>query len=297
MKEIIIDNQLRAHLYETNKSIGNIVIAHGMMEHMERYDEFAKLLNKQNYNVILFDQIGHGLSASKNLGHWDVGAFKKSIDNYSLVINFIKKMYKGNKTYLFAHSMGSFIAQEFIVEHGNEIDGLIMSGSNGPLLSVKLGAIVSKLFKYNNKPNPFLNDLMFKPYTTIFKPKRTNFDWLTSVETEVDKYIKDPYCGFVCTTGFFKEFITSISKLNKQEKLSKINKSLPILLISGSVDPVGEMGKGISKLSTLYLNNGLKSVNLLLYPKARHELLNEFCRNKVMDDVVNWLKNRGVSND
>jgi alpha-beta hydrolase superfamily lysophospholipase len=85
--------------------------------------------------------------------------------------------------------------------------------------------------------------------------------------------------------------------VNSIEKLSKINKDLPVLLISGNDDPVGGMGKGIAKLSTLYINNGLKSVNLLLYPKARHELLKEFCRNKVMDDVVIWLKNRGVSND
>ena len=297
MKEIIIANQLRAHLYEASEPIGNIVVAHGMMEHMERYDKFALFLNSKNFNVILFDQLGHGLSAAKNLGHWNKGDFAKSIENYSIVVNYIKKMYKGNKTYLFAHSMGSFIAQEYIVEHSNEIDGLILSGSNGPLMSVKLGAIVSKLFKQNSKPNPFLNSLMFKPYTTIFKPKRTDFDWLTSVESEVDKYIKDPYCGYVCTTGFFKEFITSISNLNNLVKISKINKKLPILLISGNDDPVGGMGKGIAKLSTLYLNNGLKSVNLLLYPKARHELLNEFCRDKVMDDVVIWLKNRGVSND
>jgi alpha-beta hydrolase superfamily lysophospholipase len=297
MKEIIINNNVRAQLYEVNNSVGNVVIAHGMMEHIERYDEFAKYLNMQNFNVILFDQLGHGLSAKEKLGHWEKGAFNMSINNYSLVINHIKKMYKENKTYLFAHSMGSFIAQEFIVNHSNEIDGLILSGSNGPLFSVKLGALVSKLFKFNNIKNPFLNDLMFKPYTTIFKPKRTDFDWLTTLEVEVDKYIKDPLCGFVCTTGFFKEFITSISKLNESVKLSKINKELPILLISGNDDPVGGMGKGITKLSTLYLNNGLKSVNLLLYPNARHELLNEFCRNKVMDDVVNWLKNRGVSND
>ena len=297
MKEIVINNNLIAHLYQASNPIGNVVIAHGMMEHIERYDEFAKYLNKHNFNVILFDQIGHGFSAKENIGHWEIGAFNKSIENYLHVINYIKKMYKENKTYLFAHSMGSFIAQEFIVNHSKEIDGIIMSGSNGPLLSVKLGAIVSKVFKFNNKPNPFLNDLMFKPYTTIFKPKRTDFDWLTSVEKEVDKYIKDPLCGFVCTTGFFKEFITSISRLNEHEKLSKIDKTLPILLISGNDDPVGGMGKGITKLSNLYLNNGLKSVNLLLYPNARHELLNEFCRNKVMDDVVNWLKNRGVSND
>ena len=297
MKEITIANRIRTQLYEVSKPIANVVIAHGMMEHLERYEEFANYLNKQNFNVILFDQIGHGLSAKEDIGHWDKGAFDTSIENYSLVISYIKKMYKENKTYLFAHSMGSFIAQEFIVNHSSEIDGLIMSGSNGPLLSVKLGAIVTNLFKFNNKPNPFLNDLMFKPYTTFFKPKRTDFDWLTTLEVEVDKYIKDPLCGFVCTTGFFKEFISSLSKLNEHEKLQKIDKNLPILLISGSDDPVGGMGKGITKLSNLYLNNGLKSVNLLLYPNARHELLNEFCRNKVMDDVVNWLKNRGVSND
>lgn len=296
MQRLIIKNKINAIIIEALKPRGNIIIAHGMMEHMERYLPFAEKLKDKGFNVILFDQIGHGKSAKK-LGHWNIGDFNESINIYKDIANFIKEKYHNLKTFLFAHSMGSFIAQEFIVNNSSLIDGLILSGSNGPMLSVKAGALVSKLFKNNDLPNKTLNNLMFKPYTKIFKPQRTNFDWLSSVDSEVDKYIKDPYCGFVCTTSFFKEFISSISHLNKGSKLTKIRKDLPILLISGNDDPVGNMGKGITKLSRLYLKNGLKNVNLLLYPKARHELLNEFCREKVMDDVINWLENRGVSND
>lgn len=296
MKRLIIKNNIGSILLEAKEPIGNIVIAHGMMEHMDRYLPFAEKLNNNRYNVILFDQIGHGKSAKK-LGHWEVGDFNNSINNYKIVIDYTNEKYPGLKTFLFAHSMGSFIAQEFIINNSSMIDGLILSGSNGPMLSVKAGALLTKLFSKNDKPNKFLNDLMFKPYTKIFKPKRTNFDWLTSVNVEVDKYINDPYCGFTCTTGLFKEFIDSISKLNMGNKVTMVRKDLPILLISGKDDPVGNMGKGITKLSRLYLKNGLKSANLLLYPKARHELLNEFCREKVMEDVINWLEKRGDSND
>jgi alpha-beta hydrolase superfamily lysophospholipase len=296
MKRLLLKNNISSILLEANKPIGNVVIAHGMMEHMERYLPFAETLVNNGYNVILFDQIGHGKSAKK-LGHWENGDFINSINNYKIVIDYIKEKYPRLKTFLFAHSMGSFIAQEFIINNSNMIDGLVLSGSNGPLASVKAGAVLTRLFKSNDKPNEFLNDLMFKPYTKIFKPKRTNFDWLTSLNDEVDKYVSDPYCGFTCTTGLFKEFISSISRLNEGNKLTLIRKDLPVLLISGNDDPVGDMGKGISKLSRLYLKNGLKSVNLLLYPKARHELLNEFCKEKVIEDVMNWLENRGDSND
>jgi alpha-beta hydrolase superfamily lysophospholipase len=290
MKKIMIDNRMSATIYEAKQPKANIVIAHGMMEHQDRYKEFAKFLNNHHYNVILFDQLGHGNSNKKTLGHWDRDDFQKSVKNYQSVISYSKKTFKSKKTFLFAHSMGSFIAQEYIIKYSKEIDGLILSGSSGPMISVKMGAAVTKLFKTNNKPNQFFHNLMFKPYTNIFKPKRTNFDWLSSLESEVDKYIKDPLCGFVCTTGFFKEFITSIAKVSTKDKVAKIRKDLPILMISGNDDPVGEMGKGIKALSTLYLKNGPKNVNLLLYPKARHELLNEFCRQKVMEDVVNWLR-------
>lgn len=294
MEPLVIENKIKTFVYSTPKARANVVIAHGMMEHPGRYLDFIKTLNDQNFNVITFNQLGHGKDATPSLGHWEKGMFRMSVENYHLVIKYTKDRFKNLPTYLFAHSMGSFIAQEFITLYSKEISGLILSGSNGPMIMTTLGSLVTKLFKnYDNKPNQMLNDLMFKPYNNQFKPNRTKFDWLSSNQQEVDKYVSDKLCGFTCTTGFFKEFISSLAKLNQPHKLSKIDSNLPILIISGKEDPVGQFGKGLVKLSRLYLKNNLKNVNLIIYPNARHELLNEFNKEKVKNDVIDWMKNLG----
>ena len=294
MQQTIINQNIQSYLYLVNKPKATVVVAHGMMEHAMRYLEFVKFLNLNNYNVILFDQLGHGSKPRPALGHWEKGMFLESVNNYHHIVQYAKQNYQNVPVILFAHSMGSFIAQEYITVYPNDIDGLILSGSNAPMLLTSLGALVTNFYKeYAATPNQLLNNLMFKPYQNKFKPKRTNFDWLSSVNSEVDKYVQDPLCGFTSTTGFFKEFIPALAQLSTKNKLSKINKNLPILIISGKEDPVGNYGKGLTTLSNLYLKNNVKSVNLIIYPKARHELLNEFNRELVMQDINNWIKNIG----
>jgi alpha-beta hydrolase superfamily lysophospholipase len=291
MDKMLIANEILSYVYPTNKAKATLVIAHGMMEHPMRYQRFAQYLNEQGYNALIFNQLGHGENATPKLGHWEKGGFQKSLENYHKVITFAKSHFKNKNIILFAHSMGSFIAQDYITEYPNEIKGLILSGSNGPMIMTKLGAIVTKVFrKYDSRPNRFLHDLMFKPYQKAFVPARSLFDWLSSDADEVDKYLNDPLCGFVCSTGFFKEFLDGLASLNSTKKLEKINKDLPILIVSGKEDPVGQNGVGIQKLANLYLKNNIKSVNVIIYPKARHELLNDFTRSNVMEDVTNWIK-------
>jgi alpha-beta hydrolase superfamily lysophospholipase len=291
MDKMLIANEILSYLYPTNKASATVVIAHGMMEHPMRYQRFAQYLNEHGYNAVVFNQIGHGEKATPKLGHWEKGSFKKSVENYHKVIAFAKSHFKNDNIILFAHSMGSFIAQDYITEYPNEINGLILSGSNGPMLMTKLGALVTEVFRNNDsKPNKFLHDLMFRPYQKAFIPARSPFDWLSSDPDEVDKYLNDPLCGFVCSTGFFKEFLKGLANLNTTTKLAKISKELPILIVSGKEDPVGQNGAGIEKLANLYLKNNIKSVNLIIYPKARHELLNDFTRITVMEDVTNWIK-------
>ena len=122
-----------------------------------------------------------------------------------------------------------------------------------------------------------------------FKNPRTNFDWLSRDEKEVDKYIADEKCGFICTTGFYRDFINGLKYIEDKRNLLKLTNHVPVLIISGEKDPVGKNGKGVQNLYDRYIKYGLKDVSMKLYKDARHEILNEINRDEVMQDIVEWL--------
>ena len=187
--------------------------------------------------------------------------------------------------------MGSFIAQEFIKYYSSSIDAVILSGSSKAGLLHKSGNLVAKLlfsWAKGGKQNHFLNKLSFGSFNKAFKPNRTAFDWLTRDDEQVDKYIDDPLCGYVCTTGFFKGFFGGLAKLNKNVNL--IDKNLPIYIMSGAKDPVGNFGKDVIGLYNMYVKYDITTVDIKLYENGRHEMLNEINKNEVYLDILSWIK-------
>lgn len=276
--------------------IGVVQIAHGMTETILRYDEFANLLNEKGFIVYGHDHRGHGLTASYNgeLGYIaDNEGFEWLVkDLYELICK-SKEENKGLPIYLFGHSMGSFVSQRFIELYGKEIDGVILSGSNGdPTKLTPLGILLSgievKLFgrKHTSK---MMDKLSFGDFNNKFKPNRTPFDWLCSVDEEVDKYIENDKCGFVCSASFYYDLLRGLRTINKKENYKLIPQGLPIFIIAGDKDPVGNFGKGIINLYEKLKAIGIKSVEYKLYKEKRHELLNEDNKIEVMNDVVEWL--------
>lgn len=273
--------------------VGVVVIAHGMVEHASRYEEMASKLTEAGYHVYAIHHLGHGdmISEKSKKGHWPKDGFNTSVLRIGILVDALKAKHPGLPVFLFGHSMGSFMSQAYITEFHN-IDGLILSGTNGPSAMAKGGYILSHLlfaFSDNTKPNKFLDKLFFDPFSKPFKPSRTRFDWLSSDPKVVDSYVNDPYCGFVCTTGFYKEFLKGIAHLHEKEKLANIDRSLPIYLYAGDTDPVGNQGKGPLSLEAIYKKLGLHDVTLRLYPKGRHEMHNEFQKEEVFSDVIAWL--------
>jgi len=270
---------------ESKKAI--VVISHGMAEHIERYDYFAKALNKNNIEVWGINQIGHGDAIENNLkGHWEKGGFEQCVENLATLIKEVKV--KKVPMFLFGHSMGSFISQEFIKKHNDLIDGVVLSGSAKTGLLHKVGNLMAKLQGGDlTKPNNFMNGMSFGSYNNCFKPNRTEFDWLSRDEKQVDKYVEDPLCGYVCTTGFFKAFMHGLAHLN--DNVKDIRKDLPIYIMAGANDPVGNNGKDVIALNNMYKDLGIKDVEMILYKDGRHEMLNEINKDEVISNIVNWF--------
>lgn len=275
-----------------------VVIAHGMAEHAARYQEFASFLNDNFFMVYAPDHRGHGCTAgdadktgifASRQGWWKV------VDDLHSVIQIAQSENPDKKIFLLGHSMGSFIVRTYICTYGSTINGVILSGTGmNPRMTVLAGCVVAKLsslLKGQNHRSKTLDKLSFG----TFNRKYTSpFQWLTRDQDIVDRYIADPYCGQVFTAGFFADLFCGLRFIGNINNLTGIPKSLPVLIMSGSDDPVGNYGKGVEKVVAQLKKVGLRNVDFKLYDGARHEILNETNRSEVFDDSIQWLKHNNL---
>ncbi|HHV12691.1 MAG TPA: alpha/beta hydrolase [Clostridiales bacterium] len=275
---------------------GIVQISHGMAETAERYERFAEALAKDGFIVYANDHRGHGKTAGSvdKLGYLaDKDGFDWIVEDLHKLSVIIKKEYSDLPLFLFGHSMGSFAAQRYLMLYGRDLKGAILSGSNGRqgiMLNVAAYLAGKEVKKHGRKEkSDKMNQLLFGSYNNKFKPNRTEYDWLSRDNEEVDKYINDPFCGTVFPGGFFYDLMIGLKKIESSGDLEQIPKSLPIFIFSGEMDPVGKMGKGVKKLFDTYKQHGLNDVTLKLYPGGRHEMLNEINKDEVMKDVSGWI--------
>ena len=281
--------------WECEKPEGVVVIATGMEECAYRYDDFAKFLNKNGYNVYCIDHYGQGENAIKEeqLGIVPRSFFSKCVR----IIDDVAKKYaiKNKPLIVFGHSMGSFMIQDYIQRYNKRPTKAIIMGTNGPNAKLAYGAgyplakLVCKC-KGENKQAKFLASLAIGAYVKSVKNRKTDCDWLSYNEENVQKYLADPKCGHPSSNGFYRELLKGNHRLYKKKFLVKINKDLPILLVAGKEDPVGANGKGPTKLAALYKKLGVKNVELKLYDHMRHEILNEDDKQTVYNDILNFIK-------
>ncbi|MBC2355932.1 alpha/beta hydrolase [Listeria welshimeri] len=286
--------ELHLHIWdEVEKPIGLIQIVHGMAEHGARYDLFAKRLNQAGYIVVADDHRGFGKSAINEsyLGHLDgETGFQNMIQDEVSVRTYIKENYPNLPYFIFAHSMGSFIIRTFMAQH--QVDGVIFSGSGlQPTALLKMGQIITKhrVKKDDKKRSGFLNKLAFWGYNKPFNENH-RFSWLSRDVAVYEAYEKDPFCGpVVGTSGFFHNLFEVVKVSQQKETLESVPKDLPILLLSGSDDPVGHFGKDTPKIALALEKAGVEDVTYKIYENARHELVNELCKETVFQDVIDWL--------
>jgi alpha-beta hydrolase superfamily lysophospholipase len=270
-------------------------ISHGMAEHAARYARVAEALTAAGYAVYANDHRGHGKTASTDeLGFFaKEGGFARVVADLAELVAHEKKEYPGLPVVLFGHSMGSYIAQELLIDHGSELAGAVLSGSAGkPNLLASAGRLVARAERLRlgeRGTSKLLGDLSFGAFNKQFAPTRTDFDWLSRDAAEVDRYIADPLCGFAVSTSLWVDVLDALGAIARPERQARIPKALPIYIFSGSEDPVSEKTKSLEQLVAAYKEAGIRDVSHRFYAGARHETLNETNRDEVTRDLVSWL--------
>jgi alpha-beta hydrolase superfamily lysophospholipase len=274
---------------------GIVQIAHGMAETAARYQGFASALTNEGFIVYANDHRGHGKTAGtiEKLGELGEDGFNSMVENMNGLNKIIKEENPNLPIFLFGHSMGSFLTQRYVCLYGSGLKGAILSGSCGKQgVIIDIARLIAKkeIRKIGRSgKSDKLDKLSFGSYNNSFKPNRTAFDWLCRDNKEVDKYIKDPFCGTVFTAGFFYDFLGGIKSIADNTQIKRVPKDLPIYILSGDKDPVGKNGKGVLKLFNTYKEHGIVDLTYKLYKDGRHEILNEINKEEVILDIIKWL--------
>jgi alpha-beta hydrolase superfamily lysophospholipase len=273
-----------------------VQITHGLAEHAARYDRLARALTDAGYAVFASDHRGHGKTArdETELGFFaDDAGFKKLVADQFAVNRLIASRYPALPRVLLGHSFGSFVSQAYVFEHPQSIRALVLSGTTSAnRFAVAPGIALARAIRMRlgtHGKSQILQQLSFGSYNDAFKPVRTEFDWLSRDPDEVDKYVADPLCGFDTTVQGWIDLLGGLLHIRSPQRQRHLPKDLPIYLLSGTTDPVGDMGKGPTRLSQQYIAAGLTRVKLNLYSSARHELFNETNRDQVTAELIAWL--------
>ncbi len=275
---------------------GIIQIAHGIAEHIERYDDFALFLAENGFVVFGNDHLGHGKSINdeSELGFFaEEGGWEMAVKDMRSLHDLAVAEFPGIPCFLFGHSMGSFLTRTYIIHHRSGLDGVIISGTGQQAKALVMGGkmlgkmeIKKKGAKYKSD---MLNNIAFGKYNDGFDTPRTISDWLSRDEAAVDKYIEDPLCGYIPSASLFYDMMCGIDFITKPRNVQRMKKDLPVYFMSGDADPVGENGKGVLRAYKSFLAAGMRDVTVKLYHEGRHEMLNELNKEEVYKDILNWL--------
>ena len=289
---------IRTLAWKPNGKIKAILqISHGMAEHIMRYNEFAEYLASHAYYVVGNDHLGHGksVSSAKDYGHLD----KKQgndflIQDMHLLREKISNEYPTLPYFILGHSMGSTLLRYYILKYGEGLQGVLFSGIVAHQSSVllNLGKCLSSLigiFRGKYYRSKFLNYSVLGKYNKMMKNPQSKIDWVTRDLEKLEKYANDELSGFIFTANGYYNIFDGLLRLNNKKNISLLPKDLPMLIISGSEDPVGGFEQGIKDVYEKYKKDGVRDIALKIYEGARHELINEIDREYIYQDIDEWM--------
>lgn len=273
---------------------GVVVVSHGMAEHMGRYEWLINKLNNDGFHVIGNDHRGHG--------KWITNGFKEgefnTTNGWDLVtedltnlIHSSQKQFPNLKHYLLAHSMGSYIALS-IINKDLKLSGLVLSGSSFiPSITLFIQRLIIKIIVVLNgreaKSN-FIDTITMRSFNNKFKPTKTPNDWISTDIDNVEKYTNDPLCGFIASNGLWADMSNSFKTIYNKNYYASSDHNLPILIISGDKDPVGEMGAGVKRLHK-FLKSIFKNTSCILLDNERHEVFSGLDKNNTYLKLKSFL--------
>ena len=276
-----------------------VQIAHGIAEYIGRYDPFMQFLAENGYVAVGNDHLGHGLSAAtlEERGFFaEQDGWKYVVDDMKALRSRVREDYHDIPYIFFGHSMGSFLTRTYLIRFPDQYDAAILSGTGHQSAAlINAGYFAANLLTRLKGPRAsgkMLNDMAFGSYCKKIENPRTPYDWLSVNEVNVDRYIADPLCGFICKCSLYRDMMYGLKFLTRQSNIDKMNKDAPIYFMSGTEDPVGDYGEGVEKAYKAFCDAGLHDVTMKMYPGGRHEMLNENNRDEVMQNILMWLNAR-----
>ena len=284
-------NTICGTMYEPRSPRAVLHIVHGMSEHFGRYEPVARYLADNGVVVVGCDLIGHGRTApnEKEYGYFD--DYNVLVEDQALLVSKVKKRYRSLPYIIFGHSMGSFVVRSYIMRHGSDVDGAVICGTAGKNRSVGLGIKLSSLISKIRGPyhvSGMLNKMVLGGYAKAFSGK-TGFEWLTKDSAVVDAYMKDRRCGFPFKAKAYNEMFKLLKEVTSDGWADSVPQALPILVMAGTEDPVGNSGKGPSECYGNLEDHECSDLSIKLYPGDRHEILNETDRQTVWEDLLAWI--------
>jgi len=270
-----------------------VQLIHGMAEHIQRYDEFARFLNQLGFAVIGHDHLGHGESVQPSApiyGFFGEQGPENVVTDIHQVKQWAVNRYPQLPYFMMGHSMGSFALRNYLQDYPVTVQGVIFMGTGtSPLpLTAALPFIKKMAEKQPKKPAPFIDKLAFGSFSKKF-PEASSFNWLSKNQANVADYENDPLMGFVFTNNGFATLFSLVKRANQKNWYQAIPKELPILIISGAEDPVGDFSKGPAKIQKQLKHAGFQHVTLRLFPTLRHEILLETEKATVFQEIGHWL--------
>ncbi len=274
-------------------------ICHGMLEYIKRYDHFASYMKDQGFYIVGNDHLGHGLSVKSESRY---GFFHEKCGNAYLLgdINELRKItqkkYPNLPYFILGHSMGSFLIRQYMALEGENLNGVILLGTGyTPKETLQMGMNMCKTIAATSGwdcRSIIVRNVVFGSYNKRIKNPNGSTDWISRDEEVVNNYNNDPWCTFDFTVNGYYNLFYSIRDAQNPDTIKHIPKELPILLASGTEDPVGSYGKGVTQVYDLYRDIGIKDLEIKLYQDYRHEILNEIDRDIVYSDIKNWIEAR-----
>ncbi|TDM12703.1 alpha/beta fold hydrolase [Macrococcus bovicus] len=289
------NHQTEVMTFTPDHPIGTVQFLHGMAEHMDRYQDLGQYFKARGYKVIMHNHVGHGgLVQDDEKGHFD--SMQQLVQHSAEILETFKV--PDRPVVLIGHSMGSVVARRYVTMYPEHFAALILSGTS--YFDAKMAAALQLLrgmIAVNGKDHKgdFANKVTLKQFNRKFRPLTTPSDWLSADPEKVQRFIDDPLTGFNMSLNAYKEILKSLKLTQQKRQLKRMNKHMPILLVSGKEDAFSNFGKGIDRLGHLYKEAGIEHVTVQLYSHSRHEVLLESNQTEVMERMARWLEQ--VSHD
>lgn len=292
-------NDIAYYIYtpKSGEIKGVVQLIHGMCEYLTRYEPFAEYLCERGYAVAGHDHLGHGASvnSSDELGFFaEKNGWRYLVKDMVTFSGMMKKHFDGKPFFAVGHSMGSLVLRTALAKYGYMYDGAVIMDtiSAGFGLDAALAAIeaIGKV-KGKRSRSKLIDRIMFGFSNARIKSPETQYDWICTDMDVVRAYAEDPECTFVFTTQAMYDLVMLVKYVSAADWSAKLDRTLPVLVMGGSEDPVGEYGKCPRELFNCLVNADVQDVELKLYDGLRHELLNEKGKEEIYGDIYSWLEN------